>query len=268
MYNGIGLSTAKGSGTNGYVERNLSALGPRHSHQNRPRHRATFRHSNQLTEQEKEQQRLVAQAKKQQALFLEERAKKRAIENQVYAWAEQSGLYDDESKTEQEIEQIIREKVLLKIQQQKEEVEEQQEGKREERLKRVFGVKARRKRRAPQGDVNSYGGQKKQKRKNRTPGAYHGHQQASGVHHGYTSKQIHREQVVYSPPSSPKQIQPEQKQSSSLKQIQPEQKQLSPSKQIQLSPSKQKQSSSSKQIQPEQKQSSPLKQKQSSSPSS
>ncbi|KAJ3038491.1 RNA-splicing factor [Rhizophlyctis rosea] len=29
MYNGIGLSTARGSGTNGYVQRNLSALRPR-----------------------------------------------------------------------------------------------------------------------------------------------------------------------------------------------------------------------------------------------
>ncbi|KAI9103248.1 hypothetical protein DFS34DRAFT_642105 [Phlyctochytrium arcticum] len=29
MYNGIGLSTARGSGTNGYVQRNLSTLKPR-----------------------------------------------------------------------------------------------------------------------------------------------------------------------------------------------------------------------------------------------
>ncbi|KAI8823582.1 uncharacterized protein EV422DRAFT_565518 [Fimicolochytrium jonesii] len=33
MYNGIGLATARGSGTNGYVQRNLSSLRPRERHQ-------------------------------------------------------------------------------------------------------------------------------------------------------------------------------------------------------------------------------------------
>ncbi|KAI9009616.1 cwf21 domain-containing protein [Gaertneriomyces semiglobifer] len=33
MYNGIGLSTARGSGTNGYVQRNLSSLRPRERRQ-------------------------------------------------------------------------------------------------------------------------------------------------------------------------------------------------------------------------------------------
>ena len=32
MYNGIGLTTARGSGTNGYVQRNLSALRFQRSH--------------------------------------------------------------------------------------------------------------------------------------------------------------------------------------------------------------------------------------------
>ncbi|TPX56636.1 hypothetical protein PhCBS80983_g04382 [Powellomyces hirtus] len=36
MYNGIGLSTARGSGTNGYVQRNLSSLRPRERIQDQP----------------------------------------------------------------------------------------------------------------------------------------------------------------------------------------------------------------------------------------
>ena len=41
MYNGIGLQTARGSGTNGYVQRNLSTLRPRSLAAEAERHQET-----------------------------------------------------------------------------------------------------------------------------------------------------------------------------------------------------------------------------------
>ncbi|KAJ8327292.1 RNA-splicing factor [Batrachochytrium dendrobatidis] len=62
MYNGIGLSTARGSGTNGYVQRNMSALRPRNEFK---KDISSFNHSNSLAHRKPNQGILEHDRKRQ-----------------------------------------------------------------------------------------------------------------------------------------------------------------------------------------------------------
>jgi hypothetical protein len=76
-YNGIGLKTPRGSGTNGYVQRNLG-----HLQFSRPSY-----------EQQKQQNAVVDLQRPPNEEILEH-DRKRAIEVKVAEWAEAQGLYD------------------------------------------------------------------------------------------------------------------------------------------------------------------------------
>ena len=76
-YNGIGLKTARGSGTNGYVQRNLG-----HLQFSRPSY-----------EQQKSLQAPVDTQRPPNEEILEH-DRKRAVEVKVAEWAEEQGLYD------------------------------------------------------------------------------------------------------------------------------------------------------------------------------
>jgi serine/arginine repetitive matrix protein 2 len=80
MYNGIGLSTARGTGTNGYVTANAASL---------PKSKkapiALQRH-----------QDIKPQKARQANTEILEHEKKRQIEIKVTQWAEEQGLLDSE----------------------------------------------------------------------------------------------------------------------------------------------------------------------------
>ncbi len=77
MYNGIGLVTARGSGTNGYVQRNLSSV--------RQRPKINY---------QEEQRRMAQPLTKKPNQEILEHERKREIELQVFQWAEENGLFE------------------------------------------------------------------------------------------------------------------------------------------------------------------------------
>jgi len=88
MYNGIGLSTPRGSGTNGYIQKNLGFVKPRPKIEYRP-------------PPEEEDQKLQLRRKPNQEIL--EHEKKRELELHVMMWAEEQHLFDG-NLTEEEIE--------------------------------------------------------------------------------------------------------------------------------------------------------------------
>src|SRR5690242_15928871 len=80
MYNGIGLTTARGSGTNGYVQRNLAFM------QDKPRQAQMQYNYNSIARAAPTQR-----APNQEIL---EHERKRQIEVKVMEWAEQAGILD------------------------------------------------------------------------------------------------------------------------------------------------------------------------------
>ncbi|PRP73952.1 hypothetical protein PROFUN_08145 [Planoprotostelium fungivorum] len=95
MYNGIGLTTARGSGTNGYVQRNLA-------HVNKNRVQGTTYNSS-LTERKAPVQR-VANTE------ILEHERKRRIEVQVMEWARANGYLDREDLSEEALEDLLQKK--------------------------------------------------------------------------------------------------------------------------------------------------------------
>jgi len=93
MYNGIGLQTPRGSGTNGYIQRNLGFA--------RPIKKKDLRFD--PAEDEKRRAK-VAMARQQPDAELIEHNRRRAIEVALEEWAESVNLYDDDTLTEEEIE--------------------------------------------------------------------------------------------------------------------------------------------------------------------
>lgn len=67
MYNGIGLTTPRGSGTNGYVQRNLSCIRAKRSRDEGPK-------------DEKERERLESQLNRQPNADILEHQRKRLLE--------------------------------------------------------------------------------------------------------------------------------------------------------------------------------------------
>eukprot|EP01090_Pellita_catalonica_P004017 TRINITY_DN1379_c0_g1_i1.p1 TRINITY_DN1379_c0_g1~~TRINITY_DN1379_c0_g1_i1.p1 ORF type:complete len:327 (-),score=52.50 TRINITY_DN1379_c0_g1_i1:820-1800(-) len=86
MYNGIGLTTPRGSGTNGYITRNLSHVRKRRKFHHHDRNAPT-----------------IKPRKPNQEILEHER--KRAIEVKVHNWAEEQNLYDG-THTEEQIEEL------------------------------------------------------------------------------------------------------------------------------------------------------------------
>jgi serine/arginine repetitive matrix protein 2 len=84
MYNGIGLQTPRGSGTNGFVTRNLGFARPIKKKDNRfdP-------------EEDKKRQAKLAMARQPDPELVEHN-RRRAIEVQVEEWAESVDLYSEE----------------------------------------------------------------------------------------------------------------------------------------------------------------------------
>jgi serine/arginine repetitive matrix protein 2 len=81
MYNGIGLQTARGSGTNGYVQKNLAYV------------RDLPKQNNFQQQKLLDIARYAPSEKKPNEEILEHE-KKRRIEAKVYDWAEKQGLFD------------------------------------------------------------------------------------------------------------------------------------------------------------------------------
>lgn len=79
MYNGIGLSTPRGSGTNGYVQRNLGFI--------RAKPKIEYKAPN-YTEDDKS---LVRRQPNQEIL---EHERKRELELRVMMWAEEQHIFD------------------------------------------------------------------------------------------------------------------------------------------------------------------------------
>jgi serine/arginine repetitive matrix protein 2 len=79
MYNGIGLTTARGSGTNGYVQKNMAFI----------RDRANTKP---MSYAEIQRSAPVQREPNKEILEFEER---RRIEVKVTEWAEQNGFLDD-----------------------------------------------------------------------------------------------------------------------------------------------------------------------------
>jgi serine/arginine repetitive matrix protein 2 len=92
MYNGIGLTTPRGSGTNGYVQRNMAYM------RDRPRQKyANF----------EEIQRKGPPIHKPPNEEIIEHEKKRQIEAKVMEWASSAGLLDDPSITPEQLDVLL-----------------------------------------------------------------------------------------------------------------------------------------------------------------
>jgi hypothetical protein len=85
MYNNIGLSSVRGSGTSGYVQKNLAAV---------PKHRQNMSWEASLEREEKTAQRKPVQYVADREILDHERKKK--IEIAVLEWAEATGILDSE----------------------------------------------------------------------------------------------------------------------------------------------------------------------------
>jgi len=89
MYNGIGLTTARGSGTNGYVQKNLAYI--------REIPGAKRNQYKPITDIE----RLAIPQEKQANPEILEHERKRQIEVKVMEWASESGLFDKDLPDEE-----------------------------------------------------------------------------------------------------------------------------------------------------------------------
>lgn len=96
MYNGIGLSTPRGSGTNGYVQRNLAFV-----HENTTGNKK-LSYNDAIIRKPPEE--------KQPNLEILEHERKRQIEAEVYQWAEDEGLLDREDLSPDDLEAILAQK--------------------------------------------------------------------------------------------------------------------------------------------------------------
>ena len=85
MYNGIGLRTVRGSGTNGYVQRNLSLV-------------RNFKPAIQVRKEYEAQMAAIAKPRVRAGPNPEilEHQRKRQVEVRVMEWAEEEGLFDSE----------------------------------------------------------------------------------------------------------------------------------------------------------------------------
>lgn len=92
MYNGIGLTTPRGSGTNGYVQRNVAYI----------REKPKIQYSHQIARQAPP----VSRTPNQEIL---EHERKRQIELKVTKWGLKTGIYD-KGLSEEELEKALAEK--------------------------------------------------------------------------------------------------------------------------------------------------------------
>lgn len=85
MYNNIGLATARGSGTNGYVQRNIAAV---------PKRRQNMSWEASMEAEEKRKNHKPKQYVADKDILEHERKKK--IEIELLEWADSTGLLDSE----------------------------------------------------------------------------------------------------------------------------------------------------------------------------
>jgi serine/arginine repetitive matrix protein 2 len=109
MYNGIGLSTVRGSGTSGYVMKNQAAI---------KKHKPMIGNYKEILQQFKDNPLMP---KKKPNLEIIEHEKKRKIEVKLYEMAEK---LKDEGKTQEEVNEIINNEREIMIKQMNDKVQE------------------------------------------------------------------------------------------------------------------------------------------------